>query len=280
MNQNSQKFCFCTLALGKKYHTLALELAKDIKKYSPGTTFLILTDRPDRFKNIDNVIAFKHQPESIKFYHDKRFVIEKAMSLFNTCIFLDADMRILAPVSSNLEWLPGITARTGSHIIKHNQRKNKELEIIHKISNKLGLELDRVKFVHEFLFVVTRDRGNELEFLKQWETIGRYFEVNGIYAGEGNAIGLAAAKVNFPVRFDSVDRFSFFKDRIERVRIKKGQVNPQDKSIYFEKQKQLEFPKYTRVEKILVNLSNRIGTLFRLVRLKIISLNNFSFYYR
>lgn len=279
MNQNSKEFCFCTLALGKNYRALALVLAKDIEKYSPGTTFLILTDRPDDFKNIPNVLAFKHQPESIKFYHDKRFVIEKAISLFRTCIFLDADMRILEPVPSNLEWLPGITARTGSNIIQHNQRKNKDLQLIKKVANKLGLELEKVKFVHEFLFIVTRDRGNELEFFKQWETIGRYFELHGIYAGEGNAIGLAAAKADFPVRFDSVDRFSFFKDRIERVRIQKGQVNAQEKSIYFEKQKQLEFPNNSRVEKTLTKLSNRIGYLFRLIRLKIISLNNFSFYY-
>lgn len=280
MKQSNRDFCFCTLALGKNYRALALELAKDIEKYSPSTIFLILTDRPDDFKNIDNVVAFKHQPESIKFYHDKRFVIEKAMLFFNTCIFLDADMRILEPIPNNIEWLPGITARTGSNIIKHNQRKNENLKTIDKVAKKLDLDLDRVKFVHEFLFVVKRDRGKELEFLKQWETIGRYFELKGIYAGEGNAIGLAAAKANFPVRFDSIDRFAFFKDRIEQVRIKQGQVNAKDKLLYFEKQKQLEFPKYSIVEKILIKLNKQLGFLFRLLRLKIISLNDLGFYYR
>ncbi|MCU0537786.1 MAG: hypothetical protein MUD14_28195 [Hydrococcus sp. Prado102] len=280
MNKTSQDFCFCSLALGKNYRALALELAKDLEKYSPNTTFLILTDRPDYFKDIANVTAFKHRPESIKFYHDKRFVIEKALSLFNTCIFLDADMRILEPVPNNLEWLPGITARTGSNIIKHNQGNNENIKAIDKVAKKLNLELERVKFVHEFLFVVKSDRGKELKFLKQWEIIGRYFELNGIYAGEGNAIGLAAAKADFPVRFDSVDRISFFKDRIERVRIKKGQVNAQEKSIYFEKQKQLEFPNQSIFEKILSKTNNRIGYLFRLVYLRVISLKNFNFYYR
>lgn len=46
MVQQENKFCFCTLALGKKYRALALLLAKDIEKYSPHTSFVILTDNP------------------------------------------------------------------------------------------------------------------------------------------------------------------------------------------------------------------------------------------
>ncbi|NJO52972.1 MAG: hypothetical protein HC840_30290 [Leptolyngbyaceae cyanobacterium RM2_2_4] len=67
-----------------------------------------------------------------------------------------------------------------------------------------------------------RSAGREIEFLECWDAIAAFFELNRFYAGEGNAIGLAAAKAGLSVQFDSEDRFPFFKDRIEKVRISKA----------------------------------------------------------
>jgi hypothetical protein len=54
--QKSEKdFCFATLALGKKYRYLALLLAEDLEKYSPNTSFVILTDNPREFSVRSNV---------------------------------------------------------------------------------------------------------------------------------------------------------------------------------------------------------------------------------
>lgn len=72
-------FCFCTLAVGNRYRTHARMLANDIQQHSPITSFVVLTDRPNDFKNYSNVIAFKHRLQSVKGYHDKRFVIENLL---------------------------------------------------------------------------------------------------------------------------------------------------------------------------------------------------------
>ena len=77
--QKSEKdFCFATLALGKKYRVLALLLAEDLEKYSPNTSFVILTDNPREFSGRSNVLAFKHRQQGVKCWHDKRFVLAKA----------------------------------------------------------------------------------------------------------------------------------------------------------------------------------------------------------
>jgi hypothetical protein len=46
MSQEQKSFCFCTLALGKKYRLLAQQLAKDLEENSPGTSIVIYTDGP------------------------------------------------------------------------------------------------------------------------------------------------------------------------------------------------------------------------------------------
>ena len=118
-----QEFCFGTLALGDSYRALALELAKDIEKYSPHSSFVILTDKPHYFSNQPNVLSFYHK-QRVGCYHDKKFVIEKCLSLFNCCIYIDADMRILAPVPQDMEWIqiPGIKARACHSMTKRYAR--------------------------------------------------------------------------------------------------------------------------------------------------------------
>ncbi|RMF26488.1 MAG: hypothetical protein D6756_03635, partial [Cyanobacteria bacterium J083] len=282
IEQNGDKFCFCTLALGKRYRLLALQLAQDLEKHSPNTKLLVLTDSLKDFHTSKNIIAIKHQ-QKLWCDNDKSYLIEKALSVFDYCICIDADMRILAPVSSELEWLPGITARSCCNLLKHHSRKRqKELKIIKKIANKLDINIndEDLKWIHEFLFVVKPDSGKEIEFIQLFRKISCYLELNGIHIGAGTAMGLAAAKVGLPVRHDPVDRIIFFKDRIERQRIKNGQVDPQEKLRYFEKQQKLEFPQYSRGEKILIKASKHIKDLRRLIDLKINALGDFNFYYR
>ncbi len=281
MTQKQEKFCFCTLALGKRYRLLALELAKDLEKYAPNATFLVLTDNLQDFKEAKNVLALKHQ-QKLWCDNDKSFLIEEALSLFDYCICIDADMRVLAPVSSDLKWLPGITARSYSNLVKHHKEKRqKVLAVIKKIAAKLDVDIESedVKWIHEFLFVVKKESGKEIEFIKLFKKISRYLELNGIETGAGSAMGLAAAKVGFAVRHDPVDRISFFKDRIELERIKSGQVDREDKLVYFEKQQSLEFPQYSIPKKIVVKLSKYIKDLVRSIRLRIHTLSDFSFYY-
>ena len=137
-----------------------------------------------------------------------------------------------------------------------------------------------VKFVYEYLFVLSRECGKETEFLRQWEASAPYFELNGIYDSEKSAIGLAAAKAGLPVRWDAIEGISFFKDRTELVKIKKGQSDPKEMSSYFEKQKMLEYPKRAILKKLAVKLAKNFGYVYRSLRLRSETLKNFDFYYR
>lgn len=293
MNSQAAKFCFCTLAFGKNYRNLALLLAKDLEKYSPDTPFIVLTDAPREFSRQPNILAFKHQQQSVKLYHDKRFAIAKALSLFNSCIFLDADMRILAPVPQDMQWIqaPGISAR-GCEIMPKKYAKVfagvadgkllKQFQVTKNLAKKLNIKLDdaNVNFVYEYLFAITKDGGKEIEFLNQWDTIAAYYELNGLYDGEGNAIGIAAAKAGLPVRWCAMDGIKFFKDRTELIKIQRGQSDMQDMKIYFEQQRKLEYPQHSLMKKVIIKIRKQMYYLYYLLRLRIVTLRNFEFYYR
>ncbi|MEH2063196.1 MAG: hypothetical protein V7K50_13190 [Nostoc sp.] len=294
MSQEEKEFCFCTLALGKRYRSHALLLAQDIEKHSPGTKLVILTDKPQEFSKFSHILAFSHQQQSIGCYHDKRFVIAQALLLFNTCIFVDVDIRILDKVASNLKYLPGVTARSCTSIVKHNQayigsvndlhkpKRIRDLEIVNKLAQKLDLNLEdnSIQFVMEMLFVVTRQDEREIEFLKHWKTIALYCELNGFYGAEGYAIGLAAAKAGLPVRWDAMDGIVYFKDWVERQKIKKGQANPDETLIYFQQHEAIEYRKNSIFQKLVRKLDKFIGYYYRSLCLRLTALSNFNFYYR
>ncbi|MFN6560413.1 MAG: hypothetical protein RMY28_011450 [Nostoc sp. ChiSLP01] len=294
MTQEDKDFCFCTLALGERYRSHAFLLAEDIEKYSPGTKLILLTDKPHQFTKYSHVLAFPHQQQSIGCYHDKRFVIAKALSLFHTCIFVDVDLRIVDKVTPNLKFLPGITARSCASIVKHNKiyvdsvndlhkpKRIRDLEIVNKLAQKLDLNLEdnNTQFVMEVLFAVTRQDGREIEFLKHWETIAYYCELNGFTCAVGYAIGLAAAKAGLPVRWDTMEDIVYFKDWVERQKIKKGQVNPEASLIYFQQHEAIEYPKRSLIKKVALRLNRTIGYYYRSLRLRLATLSNFDFYYR
>ncbi len=268
-----KEYCFCTLAVGKRYRTHARILAKDIQEQAPNVNFVILTDKPADFVDYSHVIAIKHRLQSIKGYHDKRFVIEKSLEKFHTCVFLDSDVRIIGKVAEELDWLPGITARTGCNILKHNEESKlrTEFAVIEKVAKKLNINLQKTKWFHEFMFVVKKQAGKEQVFLKNWQEISYIFEMEGIYDGEGNVMGLAALKADFPIRFDSEDRFPFFKDNIERIRLKSGQSNLTEKQIYFDMHRSVEYPNRSIVIKILNKINQKVIFFYRLLRLRYFS---------
>ncbi|MEG3436916.1 hypothetical protein V0288_07270 [Pannus brasiliensis CCIBt3594] len=284
MNDPAERFCFATLALGKKYRDLASILAKDIAKYSPGTPFLILTDRVRDFQEETNVLAFSHRQE-LWCDNDKSFLIEKSLSLFDYCICIDADMRILAPIPQDLRWSPGITAWSCCSLLKHHTRKgitSQALPYLQKIIHRLDLdsEFESIKWIHEYMFVVKKDSGKESEFVRLFEKISRYLEINGIEIGAGSAMGVAARKVGFPVRWSPEERIVFFKDRIVKYKIERERFQP-DKKIQacLQLQGELEFPRYSWPQKILTKLNKIKRESARSLRLKINSLSDLEFYY-
>lgn len=274
-----KEYCFCTLAVGKRYRTHARILAKDIQEKAPNVSFVVLTDEPADFKEYSHVIAIKHRLKSVKGYHDKRFVIEQSLERFDTCLFLDSDMRIIGSVPEKLEWLPGITARAGCSILKHNYETKirPAFPLIEQVATKLDINLEKTKWFHEFMFAVKKEDGKEQTFLQLWQEISYFFEMQGIYNGEGNVMGLAAAKAGFSIRLDSEDRFSFFKDNIEKERIRMGRSNLTDKQMYFDMHKEIEYPRRAIVRKIIDKIKQKAVFFYRLLKLRYFLKQNSNF---
>jgi hypothetical protein len=294
MIQSELNFCFCTLAFGNIYRALAKELVQDLEKHAPGIPVVLFTDKPRDFKAYKNVLVFNHQRRGILLFHERRFAIAKALSMANSCIYLDADVRICAPVPKDMKWLPGLTARSCTSMNKRFQKRLAEgdsprpdvvkiLQVYKKMAEKIGIdpEDDRTIWINEFLFVVTKDSGRELEFLDHWGRLALYAELNGMHKHPAYAIGLAAVKVGFPIHYDVMEGLDFFDDRIEKVRIKNGQSDPAAKQKYFETQEKIEqrycsLP-YRAIDKITRPLRRRYHT----TRLQATTLlTDFDFYHR
>ncbi|MGA9382204.1 MAG: hypothetical protein WBV73_25880 [Phormidium sp.] len=265
MNQNQKDFCFCTLALGEKYCTLVKELASDLDKYSPGTFLLVYTDLPKLFQDTPNVLAYKHLRQGVDYcYNDKRFAIEKALSKFRAVIFLDADTKIIANIPENIYWPSGITVEKFVKILEHppNLSTPGRKEAIEKLGIKLGLDLEKVSWVNENLFIVARDEGREKEFIKYWGKIGRYFEVHNVKSKDGNPIGLAAAKVGWTLTSLNWEEL----DKVREHTFAHWDWEPNKKRTFWEKVSDK------------LNMDRR-KYQYRLMKSKIITLFDFSFYY-
>ena len=111
--------CFCTTAFGKKYVSLAKLLADDLYKFAPEHDFIILTAEPEEFKEWSNVKAIKHWCRGVLPYNERRFPIQYALSISNSVMYLDADVRICSPVPTELNFHPGLTARSCGSMEKH-----------------------------------------------------------------------------------------------------------------------------------------------------------------
>jgi hypothetical protein len=253
MNNN---YCFCTLALGKRYRDMAGELACDIEKHAPGIKFVVLTDKPADLAGYGNVLAFKHSQQGIfSCYNDKRFVIEKALSLFNTAIHIDADSKVIAGVPSDLEFLPGISGCSEGIITHLKKTRPERLPRYEKVAAKIGVSIESAQWIGESLWIITKDAGKENEFIRHWNKITSYLELHGINDGEGNVMGLAAAKAGWQARSEEWQKL-------------KGAVTHQDAS---------DIP-YKR--SFLDKQVRRIRYHWRLNKARLLALKDFNFYYR
>ena len=78
-----------------------------------------------------------------------------------------------------------------------------------------------------------------------------------------------------------MEGLDFFDDRIERVRISKGQSAPDAKREYFEVQSKIENRYRTISQKIFNKIINFLDLFYQLNRVRLITLlDDFNFYYR
>lgn len=255
---NSQKdFCFCTLSLGTKYRIMSKQLANDLAQYAPGIFLVIGTDRPKDFAENKNILAFKHYQKGILHcYNDKRFVIREALSKFKTAIFIDTDTRITSDLPNNLEFPPGIIARQKNMLEHINKYRIQNVPIIEKLAQKLNIPINKVKWIGESLFIVTKNQGKENEFLNFWALMSTYLELKGMHSGEGSIMGLAAAKVGWDVETNETW------DNLNKITQHLDASHDQQKLTSSDQ------------------LKRKLAYHYRLNKTRLLALKNYNFYYR
>ncbi len=197
----NNNFCFCGLALGKKYRDCAVNVGKDLAKYHPGIQYVILTDRAEDFKQSSNIIPIQHSQDSIMFpYHDRRLVIKIALETYDMTIQIDTDIKfkkqLLLP--SEILQVKGVTGNIKN--LKQHLSKWQPDNLYHyqKVAEKLDIDFDNAPYLGEFVFAVSRFQGIETDWIEQWGKIGRYLELHKIHGADGPAIGLAMLKSGMP----------------------------------------------------------------------------------
>ncbi|MDJ0730753.1 MAG: hypothetical protein QNJ33_12245 [Crocosphaera sp.] len=225
MTSDSKNFCFATLAIRKVYRDFAKRLASSINEFSPGTKLIIGTDQPKDFKDIANVIAFKHRQQSPLFpYNDKRWVIGKALESFFTVVYMDADARLINHFPDNMTWPPGM-------VVNHDTQRNfaevikkfcpQDMPLLQKAAQKIGLKssLEEIKFPSQSYYVLTKNQGKEQDFLKNWDLLARYLEVHCCSnVSDGYPIGLAMASVGWvPISTQKFDLQTIIKPQGSRT---------------------------------------------------------------
>ncbi|MBD2346865.1 hypothetical protein [Anabaena subtropica] len=283
-NTHNESICFCTAAFGKEYILLAKLLAEDIHQFAPGHVFVILTDKPIFFQNHPNVIAIKHWCRGVKPYHERRFAIQYALSLSSTVMYLDADVRICSPLPQDLNFAPGLTARSCTDMKKHLQHqfdqpsltpeRQRKKHIIESMANKVGIDIysSSLKFINEFLFVIKADEGRELEFLRLWGELAIYADTLGLHNNPTYAMALAAVKSNFLIFHSEMNGLNFFDNRIEKIRISQGTSTLGEKSQkYFQEQSQIEDKRRNLLQKSWRFLNRKISFGYNLIRVRLMS---------
>lgn len=280
----SSKFCFCTAAYGNQYLTLAQLLAKDLEKFAPKSTFLIVTNRPDYFSDNVNVLAIKHRCRGVEPHHERRFAINYGLSISDTVIVIDSDVRILSPVPDDLVFEPGLGAKSCGSLQKHIKRwsdnpskKNlKRQQVFHEMAKRAGVDCNSpdLKFINEFLFSITKDEGREQAFLETWGDLAIYADTLGMHRHPTYAMALAALKADFPIYRHEMPGLEIFDDRVTKWNIQHGKAEstPQIEKL-FEQHFAIEYGKrsiFQRVKRKLEKIAyKRILVPFNGLRVKV-----------
>jgi len=205
-SQHREDYCFCTLAIGKRYRLFAKGLARNLEQYAPGKCFVIGTDKPRHFSDNKNVEVFKLKQSGLMFpYHDKRFVFQEALKSFNIAVFIDADCRIKGSIEIGEKMPPGVYSAFIEPLSEHiNQNRPQDYNLMVKAANKMGVNIKKAFFIGESIMAVSTGDGQEREYFSNWDLLARYLELHKMVSGSGNVMGLAALKAGWTPQIGSM----------------------------------------------------------------------------
>ncbi len=193
-------YCFCTLAFGAPYRLAAKELARQLQTYS--IDLVVVTDKPQEFKDLPGVIAVKLHRTSILYpYNDKRFALEVALKHYECAALVDADSEISGEIPQMLEVPPGMYAAVTYKSLEENLKKHHPQNFpgFQSLAHKLGIDLHQAQWVCENLIIVRRDNNREQKFLDTWAFADRWLGIRRVFQGDHSYIGLAAAVAGWKV---------------------------------------------------------------------------------
>ncbi len=278
--------CFATLALGARHVFHACQLAADLERFAPNSVLIVLSDNPSAFKECANVIASRHRQQSpFRCFHDKRFLINTAFEHAETCIVIDANIRVLAPLlpehTASLE--TGINAAhlytIESKWISDEQPDEsippslkREKAVVNRVLASLDLTAAKVRFPQEYLYAIKRSNNNDQiqSWLEAWGYLANYFDFHRLPWSEGFGIGIAAAAVGLPLECVRVIPDSgYYKERTHRFNLKtfRNPVSEAQEHCHAQQEliKNTFFAPPTRLKKIAI----RLGQAFRYTLLRI-----------
>lgn len=203
MAAEAAKLGLCTLATGSDYRAMARRLIVDLSSFAPGVPVCLGTDRPAQFRGMRGVSVIRIAGVDGRWqrYNAKRLVLRRAIAAAQTAVFIDADSRVTAPLPVTARWPAGLSA-AHENLRAHLQRWwPANFEEVRDAAHAIGVPLDSAPWIGESLYVLARDGGREQDFIKWWAYLGLRICRTGFRGGEGNIMGLAAAKAGLPVRW-------------------------------------------------------------------------------
>ena len=286
--QGPEGYCYCTLALGQEYCYLAKQLASDLEQYAPGSTLFILTDHPKIFEGVANVKVIFHRKRSVVGYNDKLCVVKRALNSYNTCIFLDADIRILDPIQlDQTVFAPGLTAyRIYSwlyfkiHESDWDRRVNTIVMPYLRKQMNLSYDDGDIPVVSEHLFAVTRCPQMDA-FLEKWNALAELCEKKGIVRFEGFSIGLAGLLIGFPIcqnEFSGLHMFEpviYSRGLVQKGLMSEGDYGALDASISRYKHPVSDYSSMSGLWMTFQNRLrlNRFGKVYKFIKIQLLGLD-------
>jgi metal-dependent HD superfamily phosphatase/phosphodiesterase len=84
-------------------------------------------------------------------------------------------------------------------------------------------------------------------------------------------MALAAVKSGFPIHRSEMDGLDFFDDRIEKIRISKGQSTPEARAQYFSQQSGIEQVEQNLFQRLSGSVAMRSSFLYNRIRVQLAS---------
>lgn len=220
-----QNFIFSTMAIGDIHVKRAMALAQDMKYFNQ--KLLIVTDQPNLFGDMSNVIVVKYA-ESRFSYNHKIICFEEGFKIADGVVYIDCDCRIIYKTYKNTmscfslilaqgfhrSWDWGLVARSDGKFFESKDIRGRcegYGELALQTCKDLEIEYEKAFHYQEGIIAIAKENGKENIFIETWKKLSAVLDAHEIKMGsdriglgEGNLVGLALVKSGMTVNSTDV----------------------------------------------------------------------------